>query len=635
VCGISGFIGREPVTEREIGAVSKMDRMLAHRGPDDSGFYHEGRVCLAMRRLSIIDLETGRQPIFSEDRKRVLIFNGEIYNHKELREFLIKKGHVFATQSDSETIIHLYEEYGPGCLEHLRGMFAIVLYDRARQTVFIARDRIGEKPIYLCETGRGFFFASEIKALLKSGVAAGEIDHQALHYYFHYRYIPEPMTPVAGIRKLKQAHHLLIHLAPWKVTETRYWQLTDLPPVVGNPARLLRETLADVANQIVRSDVPVGIALSGGLDSSAIACLLAAQGKPVHAISLGYGKNTGHDERRNAEQLAVHLKLPFIGIEADKDQMVEEFGDIVYWRDDPISDISGYNYYSIMKAAKAHNIKVMIQGQGGDELFLSYDWVLRGVENSILKSSGGGQRRFMDCLSLNSPDSFTPRALKSWTLDLAGLRSSFERYRNLKNEPPDQLELYNLEPMFRHSLRHAHTMYTDLFHGQVALINVNDAYTYPSPWHHVDVLVTASLFNTYLLQNGIAQGERLSMANSVELRLPLVDHKLVALIVGLRKAGIPLGPGKTLLKSALAGIIPEFVLNRPKKGFSPPVRFWQNAIYSKYRDQLFDGFLTGHDIIRNGYIEKQFKYGMPFSDKRRNEFMKLLVLELWFRRMIG
>ncbi|MCG8633954.1 MAG: asparagine synthase (glutamine-hydrolyzing), partial [Desulfobacterales bacterium] len=624
----------QPATEQEALSVRKMNHYLTHRGPDDAGFFKGRRVCFAVSRLSIIDTQNGSQPIYNEDNTLVLVFNGEIYNYKALRKDLIEKGHRFKTGADSETIVHLYEEYGTACLSRLRGMFTIALYDRVKKTVLIARDRLGEKPLYVCEKDSGIFFASEIKALIKSGIAPPEIDHKALHYYFHYRYIPDPMTPLAKVKKLEPAHYMTISLAPWEIKTGCYWRMEDLPPVWGNPVQLFRDTLEDISAGITQCDVPLGIALSGGLDSSAIACLLSERGHPFHAVSVGYEGSHYHDERKDARALASHLKAPFTEVAVNTNEMAETFADTVYHRDDPISDISGYSYYTVMETARKQGIKVMLQGQGGDELFLSYDWVIRALNNSRLKNRLTGRPNIVNCMDIHLPDHLSLRSLKSWMTDLGGLCSGLETYRNLKTLPRNQLEFYNLEKMYKHNLNHAGNMYTRRFSDRIKGINVNDCFTYDRPWGNVDILIMSSLFKTYLLQNGITQGDRLSMAASVELRLPFVDYRLMELMVGLRKAGADIGNRpKELLKTSLSDILPAFVLNRPKKGFSPPVKSWVKAIHRKYKDFLSDGFLTGHAIIDEPYIKKHFLPGPPASVRSRNDFMKVLVLELWFRRM--
>jgi asparagine synthase (glutamine-hydrolysing) len=253
------------MTPDDIACVRTTNLRLTHRGPDGAGEFQDQHVLLAMRRLSIIDLKTGWQPLYNEDRSLALVCNGEIYNFVELRERLESLGHRFTTNSDCETILHLYEEHGRDCVQHLRGMFAFALYDTKRKRLIVARDRMGEKPVYVYETDGRVFFASEMKAMLASGLVPFELDPGAINLYFHYQYVPEPLTPLKGVRKLDAACLLTIDVDPWRVEEHRYWRMEDAPPLEGDPAKLIREQLDTVGEIVIRSDVPVGISLSGGL----------------------------------------------------------------------------------------------------------------------------------------------------------------------------------------------------------------------------------------------------------------------------------------------------------------------------------------------------------------------------------
>ncbi|MGD0806890.1 MAG: asparagine synthase (glutamine-hydrolyzing), partial [Anaerolineales bacterium] len=275
MCGITGWISREGLSELEREKVTRMNSLLQHRGPDGAGEFQHHNLAMAMRRLSIIDLQGGGQPLYNEDRTLALILNGEIYNFIELRGQLQARGHVFRTRCDAEMVLHLYEEYGDDCVHSLRGMFAFALWDGKRRRLLLARDRMGEKPLYLWEGKDRLIFASELKALLQSGAVPFELDPTGVSLFFNYQYVPEPATPIRGVRKLPPGHLLTIDLEPWQITERRYWNMEDAPPLKGSPAELLRAELETVSELVIRSDVPVGIALSGGLDSGSIAVLAA------------------------------------------------------------------------------------------------------------------------------------------------------------------------------------------------------------------------------------------------------------------------------------------------------------------------------------------------------------------------
>ncbi|MDX6711939.1 MAG: hypothetical protein QOH96_2955, partial [Blastocatellia bacterium] len=274
MCGIAGIVGRNALSEAELNELDVVNELLIHRGPNGAGRFRSGNVALAMRRLSIIDLEGGFQPLYNEDRTLALVANGEIYNFIELREQLEAKGHEFQTGSDCETILHLYEEHGLDFVDHLRGMFAFALWDSRRRRLVIARDRMGEKPLYLFEHNQRIVFSSELKSLLAFSTVPFELDPESVNLYFHYQYVPEPRTMLKGVRKLDAAHMLVVDVDQWRTKDICYWRMEDAPPIeTADPARRIREELEVISKIVVRSDVPVGVALSGGMDSSAIAAL--------------------------------------------------------------------------------------------------------------------------------------------------------------------------------------------------------------------------------------------------------------------------------------------------------------------------------------------------------------------------
>ena len=469
----------------------------------------------------------------TKNRSLALVANGEIYNFVELREQLEERGHRFHTNGDCETILHLYEEYGLDCVKHLRGMFAFALWDEVRQRLLLARDRMGEKPLYLFEQDGRLLFASELKALLRSEQVPFKFDAAAANDYFHYGYVPEPQTPVSGVRKLPAGHLLIIDVASWQIEDRCYWRLEDAPPLEGDPAQLIREELEAISEIIIRSDVPVGVALSGGLDSSAITAL-AARRYPgtMQAFSVGYADQPRTDERADARALADHLKIPFHEVELRTEALVEFFPQLVYWQDDPIADIAGYGYYSVMKLAREHNVPVMLQGHGGDELFWGYGWSRRAVRESQRKAALQ-QKAFvspLDYLRLGLPESHTRMGMFRWVQSLAGLRSSLQSYRRDRHNLSEQIVFYDLVPDFAQAQREIKAFYTTGFNDSLNGANAASLFTLEQPWPQLDLLITRLLCQTYLLENGVAQGDRLSMASSVELRLPLLDYRLAEVV---------------------------------------------------------------------------------------------------------
>jgi asparagine synthase (glutamine-hydrolysing) len=635
MCGITGWISREGLSELEREKVTRMNSLLEHRGPDGAGEFQHPNLSMAMRRLSIIDLQGGWQPLYNEDRTLALILNGEIYNFIELREQLQAKGHIFRTRSDGETVLHLYEEYGDDCVHSLRGMFAFALWDGRRRRLLLARDRMGEKPLYLWEGEDRLIFASELKALLQSGTVPFELDAKGVSLFFNYQYVPEPATPIRDVRKLPPAHLLTVDLEPWKITERRYWNMEDAPPLKGSPGELLRAELETVSELVIRSDVPVGIALSGGLDSGSIA-VLAARKYPgiMHAFSVGYPGYPGEDERVEARALAEYLGMPFHEVEVETGQVVDFFPELIFWHDDPIADISGYGYYAVMRLAREHGVPVMLQGQGGDELFWGYEWVRQAAMESHQKSAlrKRGWAALPDYLIPALPGKWTRNGLRKWISSVGGLRPGWERFQQHRASPPDRLRFYDVCYDFAAQYGFYEGLYAPAFRERLDAGSAYEPFTRPWPWPPVDIVLTHLICDTYLLENGITQGDRLSMASSVELRLPLVDYRLVETVIGLRKTCSDRKlPPKAWLKDAMKGILPDWVMNRPKRGFSPPVRLWTAGLFEVYRRNLKDGYLVQAGILKPE-AERLLAGDPSQSDLIAMLSFRALVLEMWCRR---
>lgn len=636
MCGIAGLVTGKALSGEHVELVARMSEAMGHRGPDGVGHFHDTHVSLAMRRLSIIDLASGWQPLYNEDHSLAMVANAEIYNFIELRAQLRSRGHCFRTKSDCEVILHLYEEYGPDCVHHLRGMFTFALWDSGRQCLVLARDRMGEKPLYFHEQQGQLIFASELKALLRSGAVPFELDPVSVDLYFHYQYVPEPRTPIKGVRKLAPAHILIVKIDPWKVVEKRYWRMEDAPPIAGNPAEHIRAELESIGEMVIRSDVPIGVALSGGMDSSAVAAL-AVRKCPgtVQAFSVGYRGCPPSDERGEAKAFAEHLGMPFHEVEIDPADMVEFFPELNYWRDDPIADISGYGYYAVMKVAREHGVKVMLQGQGGDELFWGYPWVQQAVEQSLRKSfsKADGLPRLADYVNVKMPRHWSPtwlwRAARSVP---PRVRSMWREYRRDRTAPRERLVFYDVLPDFQAACQDMGSLYAPEFRERLDGTSPFDLFTFPRPWSQPEILLTRLICETYLLGNGIAQGDRLSMASSVEMRLPLVDHRLVETVIGARKCASDYSlPPKSWLKGALVGLLPEWVMNRPKRGFTPPVDAWYQSLFGAYGSTLADGFLVDSGILRRDAALALAQGPSPGRAVTLLAF-KALVLETWCRQ---
>jgi asparagine synthase (glutamine-hydrolysing) len=492
-------------------------------------------------------------------------------------------------------------------------MFAFALWDIPRKRLLLARDRMGEKPLYLYESDKRLVFASELRALLQSGLVPFELDPAAIHLFFHYQYVPEPFTPVKGVRKLPAGHSLTLEPEAWKLKEKSYWGIEDAPPIEGNPKQLIRDELDTISKIIIRSDVPVGVALSGGIDSGAIAAL-AAQYYPgtLHAFSVGYPGRPHHDERQDAKLLADHLKIPFHELELRTEEMAAFFPELTILKDDPISDISGYGYYSVMKLARDHGVPVMIQGQGGDELFWGYPWVRQAMGESIEKRKLlKGDIGIWDYVKAEGP----------W--------NGWKHFRSHKNFM-DSIIFYDVTPDFHYTHDHIRGYYASDFLDKLNSANPFKLFTVAQPWPSLDVLITRLICETYLSENGIAQSDRLSMASSVELRLPLCDYRLVETVIGLRKAHSDVNlPPKAWFIEAVSDILPDWVIQRRKRGFEPPTREWHRAIFQAHGALLKDGYLVQSRILKPEGAERLSK-GI-FASGPAVLSLNALVLEIWSR----
>jgi len=633
MCGICGVVSCHSQVDQV--AVDKMNYSLLHRGPDGEGKFNAPHLAFAMRRLSIIGLDDGWQPIYNEDHSLAVIANGELYNYVELRADLKRHGHHFSTHSDVEVILHLYEEHGVNCVKHLRGMFAFALWDEKNGRLLLARDRMGEKPLYIYEHDRDIYFASELKSLLRCGKIKFNLDPVAINLYFHYQYVPEPLTPIQGVRKLPAGVMLIIDVEPWQVEEHTYWSIEDIPPLEGNPIKLVRGQLEELSALLIRSDVPVGVALSGGVDSSAVA-VLAAHAYPgvLQAFSVGYPGRPDHDERNQAKSLADSLKIPFHEVELSADEHTDFFDELVYLRDDPIADISGFGYYAVSRKARELGVPVLLQGQGGDELFWGYEWVRRAVAQTFRKQSRlkSGFWAAPDYLHITPPANFSRRTLWNWVKSGKGF-SSFKEWKRDAERPKDEMIFINLISDFAMARRDLAGYYSQGFLSMLQSHAPEELFTFPHPWADIPVSITRLICSTYLSENGIAQGDRLSMANSVELRLPFVDYRLVETVIGLRRNYPDYKlPPKFWLKQALHGLLPNELLSQPKRGFAPPTKNWHSQAFERHGNKLIGGYLVECGIL-NPEAGKMLSSGDYPNEVVAPLSFKALVLELWARRM--
>lgn len=639
MCGIAGVVARSPSDAPALTAeLGTLLGPLRHRGPDSTGIHCDGQVALGMHRLSIIDLATGDQPFFGADGTVVSVTNGEIYNYADLRRLLLGEGAGLRSSSDCEVIPHLYERDGLGFVHHLRGMFAVALWDGARRRLVLARDRMGEKPLYYTHMANRFGFASELKALLAHPGVDATLDRRQAFEYFHYGYVPEPATIVAGVQKLPAAHILVLDLDTWQVSVQRYWSMLDADPIDADPASTIAGVLSDFAPLVTHADVPVAVALSGGLDSSLVAAMVAGASRhEVLAITAGYPGRGRTDERADAARTAELLGLSTLEVEIPAGGVVDEFDATVAMADDPISDIAAFGYLSIMRAAADKGIKVVLLGQGGDELFWGYPWATEVVrlnqQRAALRRGELGPAGYLS----HWPQPFPRgrrRATARWLASAAGLTEAASRYAKDRRGDPGQLIFYELAEPFRTTRGVLDALFPRAFLADVGRASVFDRFRVPVTHERFDLAVTQLLADTYLIGNGLALGDRLSMAASVEGRVPLVDHILTETVVGLRTArpDVALGP-KAWLRDVAETILPAEVIERPKRGFQPPVVRWIHELLSRSGSTLVDGALVQHGLIRPTAARALAVPAVAPTPWGQVAY-QALVLETWCRRYL-
>lgn len=631
MCGICGIVAPSLPEEAGQDVVRKMMATMPHRGPDDAGIESFTSACLGMTRLSIIDRSPrGRQPMTNENGTVWLVCNGEIYNFQDLREKLMKRGHQFRSHTDTETIIHLYEDYGEGCLEHLRGMFAFAIWDVGQQKLVVARDRLGIKPLYYAHVNNGVLFASEVKALLASGCVKPELDVLTLDHYVTFGYVPAPGTLIHGIRSLYPAEMGIFHDPSF--TLRRYWAFPDEGATdckEGEIVPRVRNLLEESVRLHRVSDAPLGAFLSGGVDSTAVVALMArVQDDPIRTVSVGFANGRHHcDETPYASLAADRFRTEHIEVQVRGKDVRDELDRLIWYLDQPSFD--GINTYFVSKAAREAGLTVAISGLGGDELFggySSYDFIPRWSRSIHLWGRLPAPLR---------------NRIGTWLQTMGGLKNAGGRMQKIRRLSwvTSPLELYALARMNLWWLE-CREMYSDWFrdeldnhNGSQKPLELLRSRVQPGvrPWRMVHRLE----MEVYLAWRLLRDTDAMSMAHSLEVRVPLLDHKLVEFVFGLRRGwerrfGYP----KRLLTLGVADLLPAEILNRPKHGFELPMAFWMKH---ELRDVIEDVFSTAS--LKRRALFRVDRLQQLYAGFLRNRIpyetiWQFVVLELWLRQSL-
>jgi asparagine synthase (glutamine-hydrolysing) len=628
MCGIAGIFEFRDGAHADPAKLRRMCDVMAHRGPDDDGIYTDRKAGIGMRRLSIVDLATGHQPISNEDESIWIVFNGEIYNHQELREKLITRGHSYRTHSDTETIIHLYEEYGKDCVKHLRGMFAFAIWDKNRKTLFVARDRLGIKPLYYRITRDNFLFGSEIKVLLAYPGVRPEFNRSALPEYLAFGYLSDADTFYSGIRKLLPGHTLEVSEGHPPHIE-QYWDLALTPEPAAHDERYYVESYRDLLEGAVKShlmsDVPLGVFLSGGVDSSAVAALMTKiRREPIETFSVGY-KEQQYSELPYARTVAQHLNSNHHEVFVGCQDFFDALPRLIWHEDEPIVWPSSVSLYFVAQLAQ-ERVKVVLTGEGSDETLAGYSRyaftlknvafdrmyraavpaaVRRGIRNSIATS--------------NWINATARRKLSHTFLGLDGeswISFYFDNFFSAFGQQ-DQNELLTNEAASE-------------FAPQAAYRSVLGHWERSSGDLLQRLLYTD--IKTYLVELLMKQ-DNMSMAASIESRVPFLDHVLVEWAMRVpAKIQIHGTAGKRILKKAMEGLLPDSILYRPKLGFPTP---WSGWLAGPQLDvierMLLDSRSSSRQLFRPVAVKKLFDEHRAKYRDHYDRIWRLLNLELWHR----
>jgi len=625
MCGICGFVYQDKQRPAGLALAESMCATIAHRGPDDQGVYAKGHVALGARRLSIIDLEGGHQPVHNEDQTIWAVFNGEIYNYQELTDLLKRRGHQFYTHSDTEVLVHAYEEFGEEFLQHLNGMFAIAIWDENKQRLLLARDRTGIKPLYYAFHDGALIFGSELKTILTYPGFPRNLDLVALNEYLSFEYVPTPRSIFQGISKLPPGHFLLTG-GNGEHRITQYWDVNLARSEGIQPRRLadyeaeLLDVLRDVVQKEMISDVPIGVLLSGGIDSSGIAAIMAdlAPGK-VQSFSIAFD-DPSFDESRHARDVANYLGTEHHELTLKPSDAIDMLPEIAGMMDEPLGDGSLVPTYFLSRFARQH-VKTALGGDGGDELFGGYSTLQahRLVEYYEKLMPNIARLRLMPWLVNKMPTSY----------DNISLDFKMRRFISGRGIP--------------HIVRHHRWLGSFTPEQKRKLImpsvQIQEKDTYDIAYQHLHACRAKDMLNQilyvdmklYMEGDILPKVDRASMANSLEVRVPFLNHTLVEHVAklphGLKLNGFTT---KFLLKKALKGSVPPSILKRGKKGFGMPVAKWLTGPLRPLAEEMFsESRLKRDGFFDPGIVRGLFDDHMSGRVDQRKLLWTLMSFQLW------
>jgi len=627
MCGIAGFCRLEPCGEgfpsEPETILRRMNHALSHRGPDGQGIWHGDGAGLAHVRLAVVDLAGGTQPFVSEDGMTVVVLNGEIYNHDELREGLAREGHRFRTRSDTEVLLRLYETLGERCLGSLRGMFAFAIWNRRERRLWLVRDRLGVKPLYYFEGREAFVFGSELKSILEHPGVPRQVDERAIDEFFTFGYVPAPRTIFRGISKLEAGESLSV--SSRGVERTRYWDLDFTPATSGGeaPAVALRQALRDAVTGQLGSDVPVGALLSGGIDSTAVLGIMAEgvlEGIPSFTASF---PGTRDEDVAYADMAARTYGSEWRDVPIP--EPTPELMETMAWHfDEPFADPSAVPTFVLCGEAR-RRVTVCLSGDGGDESFGGYRRYRESESREAVRrlAPERGASALLSAASRWAPDAkWVPKPLRLRPLFRGVAEGPLAAYANEMALCGPQAK----RRLFGRQLR-------ETLDGYEARSVLEDCFRRSARWDSTSRLQYAD-FKTYLPDGILTKVDRASMAHGLEVRVPLLDHPLVEFMARLPSSSkVAWGKGKRLLRRSLRGIVPERILGRRKRGFTPPLARWLTGSAGALIEIQVLG--TGSFVSRFLDMDEVRRIWMEHRSGARAQpqlLWAILVLETWGRR---
>lgn len=629
MCGITGWVnlGQSNSTNHTEAVLHSMCETIVHRGPDSEGIWMDDTVALGMRRLSIIDLHTGDQPVYSEDKSIVVMMNGELYNYREVKAELEKRGHKFVTQTDTEIVPHLYQEYGDDFVDHINGMFAISLWDTRKKRLVFARDRFGEKPLYYGVFDDKLIYASEPKALLAHPSVTAELDTDSLRQYLSFDYVPAPRSIYKGISKLPAAHIMTVENG--EIKTRRYWNLSfsknGHTASIEKAATELRDLFSDAVRMRLVADVPLGILLSGGVDSSTIAAFATQHAtEMVKTFSIGFSENS-FDESRYAREVASHL-----GTDHYEEMLsVEKAGDLISeigtWLDEPLSDGSLIPTYLLARFVRKH-VTVALGGDGGDELFAGYPMYFGHKVASAYSSIPQFVRS-----GLIEP------VVQRLPVSTKNLSFEYRAKRFVKSAKCDAIQRHHswfgsFTADEQKSLLTENVLARtngDIYAGPRNLLGICDARDEIERMQYLDM-------NFYMAEDILTKVDRASMAVSLETRAPFLDPR-----IGQFAASLPLeyklrgSKGKYILKKSVEGLLPKTILHRSKKGFGIPIADWlKGRLNPLMHDLLASPRLKDQGLFEADHVQTLIREHEKGVASHHKQLWTLLVFQLWYDKFL-